>query len=103
MIIDWSVVSNYPGAELVLPGLSDAAAGRVTIASCLVSVARPLIEESGLTKHLPSIAYVAEPEHALYRLLREEGGNAYGRYNSLLRRLVSFEQAVRRARSHTGA
>ena len=102
-MIDWTAVSNYPGAELVLPGLHDAVAGRLTIASCLVSIARPLIEGSGLAEHLPSIIYVAEPEHALYRLLRDEGDNAYGRYNSLLRRLVSFEQAVRHARSRAAA
>jgi hypothetical protein len=102
-MIDWSAVSNYPGAELVLPGLRDAAAGRVTIAACLVSMARPLIEGSGLADHLPSLIYVDEPERALYRLLRDEGGNAYGRYNSLLRRLVSFEQAVRHAQSRAVA
>ncbi len=99
-----SMTSDYPGAELVLPGLQDAAAGRVTIASCLVSVARPLIESAGLTQGLPPLTYIAEPERALYRLLQAEGGDAYGRYNSLLRRLVSFEQAVRHARgSSTGS
>ena len=98
-MIDWTALPNYPGAELVLPGLRDAAAGQVTIASCLVSIARPLIERSGLAEHSPSLNYVAEPERALYRLLQAEGGNAYGRYNSLLRRLVSFEQAVRHAQS----
>ena len=87
MMIDWEAVANYPGAELVLPGLRDAAAGRVTIASCLVSVARPLIEKSGLAGHLSSISYVTQPEHVLYQLLQGERGNAYGRYNSLLRRL----------------
>lgn len=101
MNFDWTELEKYPGAELVLPGLHDAAAGRVTIASCLVSVARPLIEKSGLAKSFSQIAYVSEPEHVLYRLLQDEGGNAYGRYNSLLRRLVSFERTVRRAQSRT--
>ncbi|MDQ6940261.1 MAG: hypothetical protein M3119_08915 [Verrucomicrobiota bacterium] len=89
-------VVNFPGAELVLPGLQDAAAARLTIGSCLVSIARPLIETSELAKQFPSLTYFAEPERALYRLLCEEGGDAYGRYNSLLRRLVSFERALRR-------
>jgi hypothetical protein len=92
-------VETFPGAELILPGLHDAAAGRVTIGSCLVSIARPDLECSGLCEGLPPVAFVAEPERALYRLLLEEGGNAYGRYNSLLRRLVSFQRALRRARS----
>jgi hypothetical protein len=35
-----------------------------------------------------------EPERQLYRLLRQEGADAYSRYNSLLRELVSFENAL---------
>ncbi|MFL5935999.1 MAG: hypothetical protein ACJ76U_04075 [Gaiellaceae bacterium] len=35
------------------------------------------------------------PEHRLYELLRTEYGDAaHGRYNALLRRLVSFERAL---------
>jgi hypothetical protein len=90
-------VANFPGAELVLPGLRDAAAGRVTIGACLISIAQPALEAGGLTHQFPSIHYIPEPERTLYRLLRQEGGNAYGRYNSLVRRLVSFERALRRA------
>ncbi|MDQ6911871.1 MAG: hypothetical protein M3128_03245 [Verrucomicrobiota bacterium] len=50
-----NAVSKYPGAEFILTSLRDAAPGRVTIASCLVSIARPVIERSGLAEHLPSI------------------------------------------------
>jgi len=92
-------VAQFPGAELILPGLQDLADGRVTITACLVSIARPAIEKSGLPKDFPPLHYVSLPEHTLYRLLCAEGGDAYGRYNSLLRRLVSFERALRRARS----
>jgi hypothetical protein len=99
--MDWTALSNYPGAELVLPGLRDAAAGRVTIGSCLVSIARPLIEGSGLAQTVASLSYIDEPERALYRLLQEQGGDAYGRYNSLVRRLVSFERALRSAQSRS--
>jgi hypothetical protein len=42
---------------------------------------------------------VAEPELQLYRLLRREGGDAYSRYNALLRELISFEQALDRRTS----
>lgn len=98
-MINSTAVSDFPGAELVLPGLQDAAAGRVTVGSCLVSIAHPLLEQSGLVAGFSALALVPEPERVLYRLLQSEGGNAYGRYNSLLRRLVSFERAVRRAQS----
>lgn len=98
-MIDPSAVSRFPGAELVLPGLEDLAAGRLTVAACLVSIARPLIEASGLAEAFLPLRYVSVPEHTLYRLLRAEGGDSYGRYNSLLRRLVSFERALRRSLS----
>lgn len=35
----------------------------------------------------------AEPERQLYHLLREEGGDAYSRYNALRRELDSFIRA----------
>src|ERR1700738_2548505 len=96
-MIDAAAVSRFPGAELVLPGLRDLAAGRLTIAACLVSVARPTIEKSGLAERVLPLNYVSAPEQTLYKLLRQEGGDAYSRYNSLLRRLVSFERALRRS------
>ena len=95
-MIDSTTVSQIPGADLVLPGLEDLAAGRLTIAACLVSIARPLIEKSGLAEGILPLRYVNVPEETLYQLLRAEGGDPYGRFNSLLRRLVSFERALRR-------
>jgi hypothetical protein len=94
-----SSIERLPGAELVLPGLIEAAAGQLTVGSCLVSIARPLIESSGLAASYGIHNYVKEPERALYRLLQHEGGNAYGCYNAILRRLISFEQGLRRVRS----
>jgi hypothetical protein len=38
-----------------------------------------------------------EAELVLYDLLKKEGHNAYGRYNSLIRELVSFGRALARA------
>ena len=35
-----------------------------------------------------------QAELVLYNVLRKEGGNAYGRYNSLIRELVSFGRAL---------
>jgi hypothetical protein len=39
----------------------------------------------------------AEAELVLYDLLKKEGHNAYGRYNALIRELVSFGRALARA------
>jgi hypothetical protein len=39
---------------------------------------------------------VSEPELQLYDLLKREGGDAYSRYNALVRELVSFENALDR-------
>lgn len=91
-------LARLPGADLVWQGLDDAAAGRVTVHSCLISIARPRLESAGLLSHYPLMHFVPEPERALYRLLVEEGGDAYSRYNSLLRRLVSFERSLTRLR-----
>jgi hypothetical protein len=93
--VNFAAFAHLPGAELVLPGLRDAAAGRLTVGSCLVSMAQPTLEQSGLLHEFPQLVYVDEPERALYRLLQQEGANAYGRYNSLLRRLTSFERSLR--------
>ena len=95
-MIDSTTVSQLPGAELVLPGLQDLAAGRLTIAACLVSIARPAIEKSGLAESFLPFSYVSAPEQTLYKLLGQEDADPYSRYNSLLRRLVSFERALRR-------
>jgi hypothetical protein len=100
--IDLTAISRLPGAELVLPGLDDLAAGRLTVAACLVSIASPQIEASGLAETWGTSRYITEPERALYRLLCQEDGDAYSRYNSLLRRLVSFERALRRSAGKSG-
>ena len=42
----------------------------------------------------------ADAELDLYRMLCQAGGDAYSRYNALLRRLVSFEQALDRRFRH---
>lgn len=91
-----------PGAELVEPGLVDAARGRWTVAGLLVAIAAPRLRRLGLVLP-PDDRLPAEPELLLYRALRAEGGNAYGRYNALLRRLVSFERALESSRRRSEA
>lgn len=100
-MIDRATISRLPGAELVLLGLEGIVANKLTIAARPVSIARPCIEKSGVTVGLPSLHYVVEPERALYLLFCQERGDAYSRYNSLLRRLVSSERALRRAVSQS--
>ena len=91
------LLTDLPGEELVRQGLADIVAGRRTPTACLVSIASPRLLRAGV---LPSGApLIEEAELALYRLLRAEGGDAYSRYNSLLRELVSFEQALDRRES----
>lgn len=99
------MADGVPGAELVEAGLDDLRAGRETVEACLATIALPWLYR---TRCLPRDEFVTpllEPERALYRLLCAKPGDAYGRYNSLLRRLVSFERelarrALRREPSH---
>lgn len=87
---------GLPGGEVLRAGLIDVAAGRKTVAACLVWIAAPRLMRHAL---LPDTANVPEePERQLYGLLKAEGGDAYGRYNSYLRLLTSFERALDRRR-----
>jgi len=80
-----------PGADLVERGLSDLAAGTESAEALLVSLASTKLRRLGLDVPPP----LADPELRLYRLLeREHGDAAHGRYNALVRRLVSFERAL---------
>ena len=83
---------NLPGAELVIPGLADLADGRRTEAALLVASGSSSLRELGIEIRgiIPD-----QPEHALYNLLAQTHGNeAHGRYNALIRRLVSFRRAL---------
>jgi len=80
-----------PGADLVERGLTDLAAREESAEALLVSLASTRLRGLGL--NVPS--RLADPELRLYRLLeREHGDAAHGRYNALVRRLVSFERAL---------
>ncbi|HLX68807.1 MAG TPA: hypothetical protein VKV04_04185 [Verrucomicrobiae bacterium] len=89
------LISGLPGESLVRKGLEDLSSGRHTAAAYLVSIARKRLESAGLlSTTAPPLS--SEPELELYRLLRSEGGDAYSRYNALLREFISFEQALDR-------
>lgn len=82
-----------PGGALIRQGLVDLEAGRQSIGTLLIDIARPRLTELGV---VPNSAPppVAEPEHELYRRLRAERGDAYARYNALIRELTSFQSAL---------
>jgi hypothetical protein len=87
---------SLPGAELVERGLADLAAGRVTVEVLLLAIGSQRLRTAGIDVPDPGIEY---PEHRLYDLLAgEEPRSAHGRYNALIRRLVSLERAAERAR-----
>ncbi len=89
------LIGGLPGENLVRQGLADFQAGRCTIAACLVRIARSRLSRAGLVpQSVPG--QFSEPELQLYALLKREGGDAYSRYNALLRELVSFENALDR-------
>ena len=87
------LLAGLPGDVLVREGLSDVQAGRRTIPACLVAIARPRFSRAGLIS-TPTAPLPGESELQLYRLLRLEGGDAYSRYNALIRELISFEAAL---------
>src|SRR5688572_9709570 len=91
-----AIIAGCPGEELIAKGLSDYAAGKETMESLLVRIGWPRLAAVGLVDGM-SAPEVQQPfaEERLYQLLcRTHGQNAYAEYNSLLRRLVSFENAM---------
>jgi len=84
-------VRELPGADLVQAGLADLEAGVESDEALLVSIGAPRLQALGLEVPSP----VPAPEKRLYgRLSGDDPDSAHGRYNALLRRLVSFERAA---------
>lgn len=82
---------ELPGQDLVDAGVADLREGRETVEALLVSMAARRLAAVGVDVGEP----FASPELRLYELLRREhGDDAHGRYNALVRRLVSFERAA---------
>lgn len=83
-------VPGMPGEELVTRGVADLRRGVVSPESLLVSIGAPRLQALGITVDEP----LDEPERRLWELLaRDDPDDAHARYNALVRRLVSFEQA----------
>jgi hypothetical protein len=82
---------RLPGADIIEAGLSDLAAGIESEQALLVAIGAPRLRQLGV--EVP--ATPPDPEHRLYRLLASvDADAAHGRYNALLRRLVSYERAL---------
>lgn len=82
---------DLPGRELVEAGVQDLRRGEETVEALLVSIGASRLRAVGIDVPLP----LATAEIRLYDMLRREhGDDAHGRYNALVRRLVSFERAA---------
>lgn len=85
------VLAHLPGAELIEKGLVDLEAGMVTIESLLVSLAAPGLRDVGCSIGTG----IPNAELQLYGLLAARDGDAaHGRYNALVRRVVSYRRAA---------
>ena len=85
-------LTAFPGGELVEEGLADLSQGVETIPALLVSIGAPRLRRLGLP--VPETV-IPSPEHRLYeRLAETDPDSAHSRYNALVRRLVSFENAA---------
>lgn len=86
--------TTLPGADLVEQGLKDLSENRVTELSLLVLIAAPRLRGLGL--QVPERDFPRPYEHALYERLEQRlGDGAHSRYNSLIRRIVSYARARR--------
>lgn len=86
---------ELPGGDLIAEGLTDLRRGETTIPALLVAIGAPRLRRLGID--VPEV--VDQPEHHLYAMLATtDAATAHGRYNALVRRLVSFERAAECAR-----
>ncbi len=89
-----TAAADLPGAELVIGGLQEVGEAELTERGLLLLIAAPRLRRLGLP--VPARDDISRPyEHQLYALLeRTHGEGAYSRYCSLIRRVVSFSQAL---------
>ncbi len=90
-----STLDAFPGGDIVAEGLRDLEARVETAPALLVSMGAARLRSAGV-----EVAEAfSDPERRLYDLLaRDDADSAHGRYNALVRRLVSFEHAIECAR-----
>jgi len=96
--MDERELKRLPGAEIVLPGLADLQAGRMSTSALAVRSAAPRLRSLGF--EAGGIDDEEPPSHQLYRQLQHELGDAaHSRYNAILSRVSSFARAAERARA----
>ena len=84
--------NGLPGADIIRAGLTDLAAGRESVESLLIQIGAPRLNWLGIA--LPTKPDI-DADRRLYRLLGTQHGNeAHSQFNSLIRKLVSFERAL---------
>ncbi|MEO1394944.1 MAG: hypothetical protein AAFV90_18730 [Cyanobacteria bacterium J06634_5] len=90
------ILSELPGAELILPGLEDLHSGKTdTVGALLITIASNRLSAAGLD--VPKNNLVLEPEMTLYAHLQSTREDAYPYYNALLDSLNSFCNALERS------
>lgn len=90
-------LDRLPGAEIVLPGIEDLAAGRDTLNALAVRAAASRLGVQDLAREDEAEEPAA---HRLYlRLSSELGDGAHSRYNAILARVASFARAAGHARA----
>ena len=86
------IYEALPGGDLIEKGLRDLASGSETEEALLVSIGAARLKAAGVP--VPEKTF-ENPERRLYELVAgEDVDSAHSRYNALLRRLVSFEDAA---------
>jgi hypothetical protein len=88
-------LSAYPGGDLVSKGIADLKAGNRTEEALLVSISSTRLRRLGFD--FPSLALASlSPEIALYSAIEARlPRGAYGTYNALIQRVVSFIQCYK--------
>ena len=91
-------MGDLPGEDLIEAGIADLARRIDSVAALVVSVGAPRLRALGFAIPEP----ICSPEVKLYSALQlADPDNAHSRYNALIRRLVSFEQATALRQAHS--
>jgi hypothetical protein len=87
---------SFPGAEIITKGLSDLNSGTESEEWFLLQIGVHRLNNLGFS--IPALNRNGQyPEDQLYNLLSCKHGNeAHSKYNSLIRRLISFERTAER-------
>lgn len=94
--VDDRAFENLPGAEIVLSGIADLRAGRLSTNALAVQSAAPRLQALGF--EIEGARGKIPAAHQLYEQLhRELGDAAHSRYNAILNRVTSFAHAAERA------